>query len=152
MVKLTFPPLDFAPRAILFTCTMNSIRSPMAEAILKKEIGTAVFVDSVGIKPGVLDPFMVEVLAEIGINRINHRPKLFADLFDDNFDLIIALSPESFHHAIEMTRVMACAPIHWRIFDPSITEGSREERLNSYRMVRDTIHDNIKQLIEFYQL
>ncbi len=124
----------------------------MAENILKKITGTEIFVDSVGIKLGDPDPFMHEVMQEIGINCTRHKAKLFTELYDDNFDLIIALSPESFHHAVELTRTMACEACFWNIFDPSITEGSRNDRLLSYRLVRDKIYENIKEMLKFYEV
>jgi len=131
------------PGAVLFSCTMNAIRSPMAEAILKHLQGHRVFVDSVGARKGELDPFAVEVMEEIGITIEKHRPKSFEDLEDSYFDLIIALSPEAQHHAMEMTRTMACEVEFWNTMDPTIVEGSREARLAAYRQVRDTLMKRI---------
>jgi len=133
------------PGAVLFSCTMNAIRSPMAEAILKHLQGHRVFVDSVGARKGELDPFAVEVMEEIGIELGKHRPKSFEDLEDSYFDLIIALSPEAQHHAMEMTRTMACEVEFWNTMDPTIVEGSREARLAAYRQVRDTL---MKRILE----
>lgn len=134
------------PSAVLFACTYNAVRSPMAEGILKQLLGHCVFVDSVGLRPGELDPFAVEVMDEIGIDIANHRPKGFDDLEDESFDLVITLSPEAQHRAVEMTRAMACDVIYWRTFDPSITEGSRDMRLDSYRQVRDQLIGRIKEM------
>ncbi len=133
------------PGAVLFSCTMNAIRSPMAEAILKHLQGHRVFVDSVGARKGELDAFAVEVMEEIGITIEKHRPKSFDDLEDSYFDLIVALSPEAQHHAIEMTRTMACDVEFWNTMDPTIVEGSREARLAAYRQVRDTL---MKRILE----
>ena len=133
------------PGAVLFSCTMNAIRSPMAEAILKHLQGHRVFVDSVGARKGELDPFAVEVMEEIGITIEKHRPKSFDDLEDSYFDLIVALSPEAQHHAMEMTRTMACDVEFWNTMDPTIIEGSREARLAAYRQVRDTL---MKRILE----
>jgi len=133
------------PGAVLFSCTMNAIRSPMVEAILKHLQGHRVFVDSVGARKGEPDPFAVEVMEEIGITIENHRPKTFDDLEDSYFDLIVALSPEAQHHAMEMTRTMACEVEFWNTMDPTIVEGSRETRLAAYRQVRDTL---MKRILE----
>ncbi|ACI99049.1 arsenate reductase ArsC [Rhodospirillum centenum] len=123
--------------SVLFACTHNSIRSPMAEAILKRLQGTRLYVDSVGVREGDLDPFAVAVMAEIGIDLARHRSKSFDQLEDTSFDLVVSLSPEAQHRAVEMTRTMACEVEFWHTFDPSVVEGSRDVRLAAYRSVRD---------------
>jgi len=133
------------PSAVLFACTNNSIRSPMAEAILKFLHGRAVYVDSVGVHEREVDGFAVAVMDEIGIDISRHRPKTFETLQDTNFDVVISLSPEAQHKAVEMTRVMACEVEFWRTFDPSlIDDGNREVRLQAYRDVRDELMCRIK--------
>lgn len=133
------------PDAVLFCCTWNAIRSPMAEGIMKMLHGRKVYVDSVGARGSDMpDGFMVEVMGEIGIDMSNHNPKSFDELEDGYFDLIIALSPEAQHHAVEMTRTMACDVEFWNTLDPSIIEGSRDTRLQAYRQVRDQIMKKIK--------
>jgi protein-tyrosine phosphatase len=127
------------PSAVLFACTHNAVRSPMAEGLLKHLQGRRIFVDSAGLRPGVLDPFAVEVMDEIGIDISAHRPKTFDELEDESFDEIISLSPEAQHRAVELTRVMACRAVLWHTFDPSIVEGSRQMCLDAYRQVRDQL-------------
>ncbi len=124
---------------------MNSIRSPMAEAILKSLYPRQVFVDSVGLRKGERDPIAAEVLDEIGLDITRHRPKSFDELEDSSFDLIITLSPEAHHRALEMTRTMACDVEFWNTFDPSLIEGSREQKLQAYRDVRDTLQRRIRE-------
>jgi protein-tyrosine-phosphatase len=131
------------PSAILFACTMNSIRSPMAEAIMKHLHGHKVFVDSTGVRAGEQDPFVVAVMDEIGIDLNHHHAKTFGDLEDTYFDLVVTLSPEAHHTALEMTRTMACDVEFWPIFDPTAIEGSREVRLEAYRSVRDVLMKRI---------
>ncbi len=133
------------PGAVLFACTMNSIRSPMAEAMLKHFHGRDVFVDSVGVRTRDLDGFAIEVMAEVGIDISNHTPKTFDDLEDSSFDLVISLSPEAQHKAVDLTRYMSCAVEFWHTFDPSVVEGSREMRLEAYRQVRDELMERIKE-------
>jgi Protein-tyrosine-phosphatase len=116
----------------------------MAEGILKHLCGRHLYVDSVGARPGELDPFAVQAMDEIGIDISDHRPKAFEELDDDSFDLIISLSPEAQHKAVDLTRAMACEVVFWRTFDPSIVEGSRENRLDAYRQVRDQLIQRIK--------
>lgn len=133
------------PGSVLFACTMNSVRSPMAEAILKHLHGRRIFVDSVGLRSAPIDPLAIEVMAEIGIDLRRHNAKTFDELADTSFDLIVTLSPEAQHRAMEMTRIMACDVEYWQTFDPTITEGSREARLASYREVRDQILARIRE-------
>ena len=131
------------PGSVLFCCTANALRSPMAEGILKHLHGRRIFVDSVGLRTGPVDPFAVAVMDEIGIDISRHRSKSFDDLEDSSFDLIVSLSPEAQHHAVEMTRTMACDVEFWNTLDPSIIEGSRETRLEAYREVREQLSRRI---------
>lgn len=132
------------PGSVLFCCTFNSVRSPMAEGILKYLHGKRIFVDSVGVRTQEIDGFVVAVMDEIGIDMSKHRPKTFDDLEDTSFDLIISLSPEAQHKAVDMTRTMACDVEFWPTMDPSDVEGSREERLEVYRQVRDRLMERIR--------
>jgi len=131
------------PDAVLFACSRNAIRSPMGEGLLKHLLGHRIYVDSVGVRVGETDPFMVEVMDEIGIDMSRHRPKEFDQLEDTSFDLIISLSPEAQHKAVELTRTMACEVEFWNTFDPSLAEGSRDMRLQAYRQVRDQLQKQI---------
>jgi protein-tyrosine-phosphatase len=133
------------PGSVLFACTHNAIRSPMAEGLMKRFYGHVVYVDSVGVKTLPLDPFAVVVMDEIGIDISKHKPKTFADLEDSSFDVIVSLSPEAQHTAVEMTRTMSCEVVFWHTFDPTAVEGSREVRLDAYRSVRDTLHRRIRE-------
>ncbi len=131
------------PEAVLFACTMNSVRSPMGEALLKHLLGHRIYVDSVGVRAGEIDPFVIEVMDEIGIDVSKHRSKSFDNLEDTSFDLIVSLSPEAQHKAVDLTRTMACDVEFWNTFDPTLIEGSREARLQAYRGVRDQLKKRI---------
>jgi protein-tyrosine-phosphatase len=131
--------VDDLPGSVLFCCTMNALRSPMAEAMLKYLHGRRIYVDSAGLRSGPVDEFAIAAMEEIGMDISKHRPKTFEQLEDGSFDLIVSLSPEAQHHAVEMTRTMACDVEFWNTFDPSIAEGSRETRLDAYRQVRDLL-------------
>ncbi|WP_299397750.1 arsenate reductase ArsC [Pelagibius sp.] len=133
------------PEAVLFACTHNSVRSPMGEALLKHLLGHRIYVDSVGVRPQEIDGFVIEVMDEIGIDISKHRAKAFDDLEDTSYDLIISLSPEAQHQAVELTRTMACDVEFWNTFDPSIIEGSRDTRLQAYRAVRDQLRKRIEE-------
>lgn len=136
------------PHAVLFSCTRNSVRSPMAEGLLKHLLGHRIYVDSVGVRPLEIDPFVVEIMDELGIDLSKHRPKSFDDLEDTSYDLIVSLSPEAQHSAVELTRTMACEVEFWNTLDPSIVEGNREMRLEAYRQVRDQLMRRIEQRFE----
>ena len=132
------------PDAVLFACTRNSVRSPMAEGLLKHLLGHRVYVDSVGVRARAIDPFVIEVMDEIGIDISTHRGKDFENLEDTSYDLIVSLSPEAQHQAVELTRTMACEVEFWNTLDPTIIEGNRETRLEAYRQVRDTLKKRIE--------
>jgi protein-tyrosine-phosphatase len=133
------------PSAVLFACNLNSIRSPMAEGLLKFLQGDRIFIDSVGVRPSDIDGFTVAVMDEIGIDISKHNAKSFDDLEDSFFDLVIPLSPEAQHTALEMTRVMACDVEFWNTFDPSLIESEdRETILEAYRQVRDQLMERLK--------
>ena len=133
------------PSAVLFACTMNSIRSPMAEGLLKFLQGDRIFIDSVGVRPSEIGGFTVAVMDEIGIDISNHNAKSFDDLEDSYFDFVIPLSPEAQHKALEITRVMACEVEFWNTFDPSLIESEdRETILEAYRQVRDQLMVRLK--------
>jgi protein-tyrosine-phosphatase len=127
------------PGSVLFACTHNAIRSAMAENIMRLLHGRRVYVQSAGIRPGELDPFAVAVMDEIGIDLSRHRSRSFDELEDDYFDLVISLSPEAQHRAVELTRTSHCELEFWRMPDPSLVEGSRETQLEAYRDLRDLL-------------
>ena len=132
------------PDAVLFACNRNSVRSPMAEGLLKHLLGHRIYVDSVGVRVTAIDPFVIEVMDELGIDSSNHRGKDFECLEDTSYDLIVSLSPEAQHQAVELTRTMACEVEFWNTFDPTIMEGNRETRVQAYREVRDTLKQRIE--------
>jgi protein-tyrosine-phosphatase len=132
------------PNSVLFVCSENAMRSPMAEGILKQLRGDTVYVDSVGVRAGVLDPLAATVMREIGIDLSRHVPKRLADLLDTSFDLVVTLTPEAHHQALELTRTSAVEVEYWKIADPSAVEGSREIVLAAYRDLRDHLARRIR--------
>jgi protein-tyrosine-phosphatase len=136
------------PQAVLFACGMNSVRSPMAAALMSQMFGRSIFVGSAGVQKGELDPFAVAAMEEIGIDIARHKPITFEELEDLeglNFDLIVTLSPPAHHKALELTRSAAAEVEYWPTVDPTGTEGSREQRLNAYREVRDQLLARIRE-------
>ena len=137
-----------SPQAVLFACGLNSVRSPMAESLLKQMFPQGLYVRSAGAKKGELDPFAVAVMAELGQDISGHKPQTFEELDDWeglNFDLIITLSPEAHHKALELTRTVAADVEYWPTPDPTGTEGSREQRLTAYREVCDGLLMRIRR-------
>jgi len=131
--------------AILFACTMNAVRSPMAAALLRHLTRGGLYIESAGVKAGELDPLAVEVMEEIGLAIGKHRPRRFEDLEDGSFDLVISLSPEAQHKAMELTRTAATRVEYWPTMDPTAVEGTREQRLAAYRSVRDQLMQRLKR-------
>jgi len=129
--------------SVLFACSVNAVRSPMAEALMKQFHGRRIFIDSVGLRAEPVDPFAVAVMEELGLDISRHKAKTFEDLEDTSFDLVISLSPEAHHHAMELTRTMACEVEFWPTPDATAVEGSRDTRLAAYREVRDHLKRRI---------
>ena len=132
------------PSAVLFVCTLNVIRSPMAAAILHHLCGSKIYVASAGIAAGDPDPFVTIIMDEIGIDLKTHRPHSFEDLDESGFDLLITLSPEAERKAAELSGAKAIETENWKIADPSNTQGSREQILDAYRAVRDDLVKRVK--------
>ena len=134
-------------QAVLFACGLNSVRSPMAAALFRHLFGRSTYVGSAGVRRGELDPFAVAAMEEIGLDIAKHRPMTFEELEDWeglNFDLIVTLAPEAHHKALDLTRTVAAEVEYWPTPDPTIQEGSREQRLYAYRAVRDQLLRRIK--------
>ena len=131
--------------AVLFACTLNAVRSPMAAAMLRHLTRGGLYIESAGVRAGDLDPLAVEVMGEIGLEIAKHKPRRFEDLEDGSFDLVVTLSPEAQHKAVELTRTAATQVEYWPTMDPTAVDGSREQRLMAYRAVRDQLMRRLKQ-------
>lgn len=140
------PPLPLktnSPQSLLFCCSKNAVRSPMAEALAKSLFGMQLYIDSAGVENQPVDPFAVAVMQEIGIDLAQHNAKTLLDLRDAGFDLIITLSPEAHQAAQKLAETHAIEVESWDIPDPTETTGHREARLLAYRMVRDQLRRKI---------
>jgi protein-tyrosine-phosphatase len=137
------------PSSVLFACTFNTIRSPMAEGLGRLLFGREIYFASAGVRAGELDPFVTAAMDEIGVDLSRFHPQSFDDLEDASFDLIVSLSPEAHHRAVEFTRAIAVEAVYWPTIDPSLAQGSREQRLDAYRGVRDGLQTKIKQLLDW---
>lgn len=141
--------MEGLPGAVLFTCNFNRVRSPMAEALMKMVYGDRMFVDSVGLRREAgeteVDPFAAAVIDEMGGDLTGFRPKVFDDLEDESFDMVISLTPEAQHRAVELARGRAVDIEYWPTLDPTLAEGTREQRLDAYRQVRDELARRIRE-------
>jgi protein-tyrosine-phosphatase len=136
------PSRAHSPQSVLFACGLNSVRSPMAASLLQRMFPQTLYVRSAGVRKGELDPFAVAVMAELGQDISTHKPMTFEELENWeglNFDLIITLSPEAHHKALELTRTLAADVEYWPTQDPTGAEGNREQKLAAYREVMDTL-------------
>jgi len=141
------PPRRAEPQAVLFACGLNAIRSPIAAGLLSHLWGPSRHVGSAGVRKGELDPFAVAVMAEIGLDIGKHKPVTFEELEEWgelNFELIVTLSPQAHHQALELTRGRGIEVEYWPTPDPDAVEGNREQRLDAYRAVRDQLAAHIR--------
>lgn len=145
---MTAPSAKPRPQAVLFVCGWNAVRSPMAAALCRHAFGQSVYVGSAGVRKGELDAFAVAAMQEIGLDMSKHRPITFEELEDWeglNFDLIVTLAPEAHHRALELTRTLAADVEYWPMPDPTAADGSREQRLDAYREVREQLARRIRE-------
>ncbi|MBA4783544.1 MAG: low molecular weight phosphatase family protein [Rhizobiales bacterium] len=134
-----------APRSVLFVCAMNAIRSPMAAAITRTLYPHIIYSRSAGIHKGENDPFVKQVMNEFDIDISTHNPHTYEELDDGNFELVIALTPEAKDHVEEILRPQGTPVEFWPLPDPTLeTAGRREQRLEAYRLLRDTLIVRIK--------
>ena len=136
------------PRAVLFVCGLNSLRSPMAAALMQQMCGEGITVASAGVRKDALDPFGVAAMAEIGIDISGHEPMTIEELEDLDgldFDVVVTLSPEAHHTALALTHRISAEIEYWPTADPTVIEGNREQRLDAYRAVRDQLTARIRE-------
>jgi len=134
------------PGAILFACNLNRVRSPMAAGLMRRLFGAGVYVDSCGLRPDPnreLDPFLLASMDEVGVDLTRHHAKTFDDLEDGSFDVVISLTPEAHHRAIEMARRRAVDILYWPTPDPTWVSGPREVVMQAYRDLRERLEARI---------
>ena len=134
------------PGAILFACNLNRVRSPMAAGLMRRLFGAGVYVDSCGLRPDPnkeLDPFVLAAMDEVGVDLTGHHAKTFDDLEDGSFDVVISLTPEAHHRALEMARRRAVDILYWPTPDPTWVSGSRDVVMEAYRDLRERLEARI---------
>ena len=135
------------PQSVLFMCGQNSVRSPMAAVLAKHLFGRSLYVGSAGVVKGELDPFVTAAIDEVGLDLHRHRPQTLEELEENEglaFDLVITLSPDAHHRALELTRTNAIDIEYWPTPDPTLVAGNREQQLDAYRAVRDELEARIR--------
>ena len=133
------------PRNLLFACTRNAVRSPMAEALARRWLGSGIFIDSAGVEPAPVNPFAVAVMDEVGLDIRCHRASTFEELADCRFDLIVALSANASWEAETYAAGSRASVEYWDVADPTLNDGSREQRLMAFRSVRSDLEARIRQ-------
>lgn len=132
---------------VLFVCSMNSVRSPMAAALARQAFPGRVIARSVGVNGGKADQFVHEVMEEAGIDMSVHTPHILDELVATRFDLVVTLSDDA-PHALVHKALEAGATEHWDVADPSLVEASRDATLDAYRELRDSLRKRVRARLE----
>lgn len=131
---------------VLFVCIHNSARSQMAEAFLNQLCSGQFTARSAGLEPGTLNPLVVEVLREIGLDISGNTTKSVAEMLHggQTFDYVVTVCDEA---SAERCPVFpgTARRLHWSFPDPSRVVGTREERLQQIREIRDSIRGRIAE-------
>jgi arsenate reductase (thioredoxin) len=133
---------------VLFLCVHNSARSQMAEAFLKKYAGDHFNVESAGLEPGRLNPFVVRAMAELGVDISKNPTKDVFELFKAGrvYQVIVTVCSKE---AAERCPIFPgrAERLYWPFPDPSTFKGSDEEIMVKVREVRDQIESAVKEFI-----
>lgn len=137
------------PRSVLFVCNQNSVRSPMAFGLAQKLSKRRVFIDSAGLDNKDLDPFVAQVMLEWGVDLKGHHSKTLDDINAKDFELVIALTNDSYNHLLDLLMDSDTAVEFWPTPDPCAAEGNRSQVMDAFRSVRDTLEQRIKKRLDF---
>ncbi len=128
---------------VLFVCSMNSVRSPIAAALARRAFPEELIARSAGVSSGKADGFVHEVMEEIGVDMSVHTPHTMRELVATRFDLVVTLSEDA-RAAVAQGDLDAAALEHWPMDDPSLIEGPRDMKLDAYRALRDALDKRIR--------
>lgn len=134
-------------QAVLFVCSMNAVRSPIAEGLARLRYGKKVYFDSAGLTKSERDGFALAVLREAGVEFDADRPNTLDEIDCEGFDLVVALSPEAHRRAQQLLRATAVELVYWPIEDATQETGTREQRMDAFRRVRDAIDRRLRDEI-----
>jgi uncharacterized protein (UPF0262 family)/protein-tyrosine-phosphatase len=132
---------------VLFVCSMNSVRSPIAAALARRMFPGRIIARSAGVQSGKADAFVYEVMEEIGVDMSIHTPHTMDELVANHFDLVVTLSADA-PEAVSRRGLEMGAMEHWPMSDPAAVEGNREVVLSAYRTLRDTLQKRIRERLE----
>lgn len=136
---------------VLVICVHNSARSQMGEEYIRKYGGDIFEVESAGLEPGILNPLVVEVLKEDGIDITGKKTQSAFDLFNagKTYDYVITVCSKD---AQERCPVYPGTKkrLHWPFSDPSSLKGTHEEQLDRTRKIRDEIKGAVKRFVDEY--
>ena len=134
-------------KSVLFACNRNSIRSPMAAAIVRQRFEGNIKVESCGLEIDELNPFAFGVCEEVGLNLIPHFAKTIEQVDVGNFDLVVALSQDAAGNLrsimLDSSRDLSDMEF-WAVSDPSVVEGSRQQIVAAFRACREELERLIK--------
>jgi protein-tyrosine-phosphatase len=133
--------------SVLFVCSMNSVRSPIAAALARRFFPGRIIARSAGVRSGKADAFVHEVMEEVGIDMSVHTPHTMDELVANHFDLVITLSQDA-PEAVERRGLEIGAIEHWPMSDPTLVEGNRESVLSAYRTLRDSLQIRVRERLE----
>lgn len=137
------------PTSVLFVCNQNAVRSPMAHGLADYHWKRRIFVDSVGLIAGLLDPFSVSVMKELKINIATRPPRALNEVDPSKFDIVVALTPQSYNKLQPLLSGTSTQLEYWPTFDPCDSEGNRDQVMGAYRSVRDQLEARIGDLLSF---
>jgi arsenate reductase len=146
-VYRAFPGVKMEKIRVLFICVHNSARSQMAEAFLSRFAGDRFAVESAGLEPGLLNPLVVKVMREVGIDLSAKMTRSAYELLGRPYEWVITVCDESQAEACPVFPG-AGRRAHWSFPDPATFSGSEEERLEQVRALRDRIAARVAQWIE----
>jgi len=141
--------LDRKKENVLVVCVHNSARSQMGEEYLRMYGGELFEVESAGLEPGRINPFVAEVLKEEGIDISGKKTKSAYDLYKAgrSYDYVITVCSKEAHEKCPVYPGTK-ERLHWPFRDPSSLEGTREEKLALTREIRDEIKETVKKFVE----
>jgi protein-tyrosine-phosphatase len=129
--------------SVLFVCSMNMVRSPMAATIARGYYKHRLFVRSAGVERGTEDPMVRRVLEELNLDAPFSEPKDLSALADSYFDLVIVLSAEAQHFIDRWSADKSLNVEYWPTNDPTLATGNQSQKLDAYRAVRDDLRRKI---------